>query len=453
MSSASLDHPNLNQPIDPPRRPDTKFLLGDFSTYFADEANYFLDTGKLGPMIRFRLMHLDNLLVTDAEFAKEILQTRNKNYLKEPRLMRIIEDGSSQTLFSSDGEEWIWRRRLMQPAFHKKQIAAFCDAILDESEKMVTKWGSGQTHDMGEAMKLVTMMIIGRTMFNVDMDGEAADLHWAYRTLSETLIGRITSPIQTPTWMPTKTNRDFNRSREIITTTLSRIMNERKHSTEPHNDLLEMLLTMVNVEGGFTQEQMIFEMSSIVFAGHETTASTLGWILYMLTQHPDVEEKLLQELDSTVGDRRPTMDDLDKLPYLNMVINETLRLYPPARATNREAVEADEIGGYKIRAGETVFINIEGIQRDERYWENPNQFDPERWSPERSAGRNKWAFLPFLDGPRKCIGEPLSRTEMQLILITMLQRYRFKLAAGAKVEKLVGFVLEPAGLDMTLERR
>lgn len=453
MSSASLETPLVNQPIDPPRRPDTKFLLGDYSIYFADEANYFLDTGKVGPMVRFRLAHLDHLLVTDAEFAKEILQTRNKNYLKEPRLMKIIESGAAQTLFSSDGDEWIWRRRLMQPAFHKKQIAAFCDAILNETEKMVDSWNAGEMHDMDEAMKMVTMMIIGRTMFNVDMDGDSADLHWAYRTLSETLISRITSPIQTPAWMPTKANRDFQKCQEIITTTLSSIMNERRHATEPQNDLLEMLLTMVDVEDGFTQEQMIFEMSSIVFAGHETTAATLAWILYVLTEHPDVEAKLLEEIDTVIGDRRPTMDDLEKLPYLNMVINETLRMYPPARATNRQAIEADELGGYKVRAGEAVFINIEGIQKDERYWDNPLQFDPERWTAERSANRHKWAFLPFLDGPRKCIGEPLSRTEMQLILVTMLKRFRFVLPAGAKVEKKVGFVLQPSGLEMILEPR
>lgn len=441
-------------PINPPRRPDTTFLLGDLPHFNADPIGYFTDTGKMNPMVRIRMAYIDNLLVTDAEFAQEILQKRNRNYVKEPRLNKILETGGDKVLFTTDGEEWIWRRRLMQPAFHRRQIAQFCDAIVEETEQYIARWQNGHTYDIDEAMKLVTMQIIGRTMFNVDMLDEASELHEAYRILGDFLIERISSPLHAPIWIPTKANREFWHVQNTIVDALQAIMDARLQSQEPHNDLLDMLLTMVDVEGGFTQRQMIFEMSSIVFAGHETTATTLTWLLYVLTQHPDVERKLYEEIDSVLEGRKPTMDDLANLPYLNRVINETMRIYPAARATTRQAIEADVIGGYNIRAGENVFINIRGIHLDERYWDDPMTFDPDRFLPERSANRHKWAFIPFLNGPRKCIGEPLSRVEMQLILAMILQRFRFTLPAGAVVEEDAGFVLRPKnGLDMIITAR
>ncbi len=454
LADTKTAQPHSATTIDPPRRNDGNILLGDYLTFRNEQTTFFTDTGLVGPMVRFRMMHLDNLLVTDAEYAQEILQKRNRNYLKEPRLMRILEDGADKTMFTTDGDEWMWRRRLMQPAFHRKQIAAFCDAIVSETEKMLATFEAGATEDMDEAMKMVTMMIIGRTMFNVDMAGDSAELHDAYRTLGKFLINRITDFTAPPLWVPTKANREFKQINETIVNALSTIMDDRRKSTEPHNDLLEMLLGMVDVEDGFTQTQMIYEMSSIVFAGHETTATTLTWLLYALTQNPDVEQKLVAELDSVLGGRTPSMEELADLPYLNQVINETLRMYPAAVATTRKAIEADEIGGYTVRAGENVFINIRGIHMDERYWDNPKRFDPERFSAENSANRHKWAFIPFLNGPRKCIGEPLSRVEMQLILATMLQRFRFRLPAGATVEEEAGFVLQPkGGLNMIIEAR
>lgn len=439
----------------PPRRPDGNLIVGDLFTFNKDRVGFFTDTGDIAPLVRFRMTYLDNLLVTDADFAKEILQTRNKNYVKEPRLMSILENGTSQVMFTADGDEWLWRRRLMQPAFHRKQVAQFCDAILDETKKHLADWQDGDRRDMDEEMKLVTMMIIGRTMFNVDMAGDSEELHEAYRTLGDNLVARIINPFHAPMWMPTQSNKEYKAVQKTVSQALTTIIEDRRKSQEPHNDLLDMLLAMADVEeGGFTENQLIYEMSSIVFAGHETTATTLTWLLYALSQHPEVEQQLHQELDTVLNGRQPTIDDLDNLPYLNQVINETLRYYPAAISTTRQAVEADVIGGYEIREKENIFINIRGIHFDKRYWDNPDIFDPDRFTPERSADRHKWAFIPFLNGPRKCIGEPLSRVEMQLILATMLQRFRFRLPEGTIVEEDLGFVLRPkGGLEMFVEVR
>ena len=439
--------------IDPPMRPDRRFLAGDFPAWDADKVGFWLDTGKIAPLVRLRFYYVPMVVVTDADYAQEILQKRNRNYVKEQRLMRIVETDASATMFSSDGDEWLWRRRLMQPAFHRKQIAKFGEAIVSETERLLSDWQDGVTIDVDEAMKLVTMMVIGRTMFNVDMTGDSAELHDAYRIVGQFIIERIAQLVPLPMWVPTKQHREFHQANKTVREALGTIIENRRKNPEPQNDLLDMLLTMVG-EDGFTPDQLIYEMSSIVFAGHETTANALTWLTYALSQHPEIEQKVHDELDTVLGGRIPTIADLADLPYLNQVINETLRYYPPAMATTRQSVEADSLDGFEIRANEQIFINIRGLHFDERYWDNPQTFDPERFSAENSAGRHKWAFLPFLNGPRKCIGEPLSRVEMQLILATILQRYRLHLPAGAVIEEEAGFTLQPkGGLKMILEAR
>ena len=439
--------------LDPPTRSDRRFLTGDFPKWEADKVGFWLETGQTAPLVKLRFYYMPLLLVTDADYAQEILQKRNRNYIKEQRLMKVVETGAAPTMFSSDGDEWLWRRRLMQPAFHRKQIAQFCEAIVSETEKLLEGWRDGVTIEVDETMKLVTMMIIGRTMFNVDMAGDSADLHEAYRVVGQFVIDRVADLFQLPMWVPTRTHREFNRANKIVRESLTAIIEQRRKNPEPQHDLLEMLLTMVG-DDGFTQDQLIFEMSSIVFAGHETTATTLTWLLYALSQHPEIEQKLLDELDTVLEGRTPTMADLPNLTYLNQVINETLRYYPSAMLTTRQAVEADTLDGFKINKNDQVFINIRGIHFDERYWDNPTVFDPERFSAERTKARHKWSFLPFLNGPRKCIGEPLSRAEMQLIMATILQRFRLILPEGAVVEEEAGFVLQPkGGIKMRLQAR
>lgn len=440
----------------PPRRSDGNLFLGDLPQLNKQGLDFWLSSGRVAPLVKLRFGHIPMYLVTDADYALYILQSNGRNYVKERRLMDIIETGGDKVLFTTDGDEWLWRRRLMQPAFHRKQIANFGTAIVDETEKMLAAWQHGAKIEVEEAMKLVTMMIIGRTMFSVDMEEESSDLHDAYRSFARIIITKLSHLVQRPLWLPTPLNREFLASREVIQEALGNIIAERRHATEPKGDLLDMLLAARLEEGdrSFTEEQLMLEMSSIVFAGHETTAETMTWLLYLLSQHPDVEEKVLAELDRVLGGRTPTVEDLGQLTYLNQVINETLRLYPAAYVTSRQTVEADRLGEHELSADAGVIINIIGIQRDPRYWEKPNEFWPDHFSAENSKFRHKAAFFPFALGARKCIGEPLSRVEMQLILATILQRYRLRLPVGTHVEPEAGFVLHPKnGVWMTLERR
>lgn len=431
----------------PAQRPDGLPVLGDIRSFNQKGVDFWLESGRIAPVVNIRFGPIHSLLVTDAGLAKQILQTNNRNYIKERRLMKVLETGSEKVLFTTDGDEWMWRRRLMQPAFHRKQIARFCDTIVAESEAMVDSWQDGMTLDVDEAMKMVTMMIIGRTMFSVDMAGDSAELHHAYKVVGKYIIDRVTSLVQPPLWMPTKQNREFLAAGETINKAISTIIENRRHSTEPRGDLLDMLLAarLEDSDQSFTEDQVIYEMSQIVFAGHETTATTLTWLLYELARHPHVEAQLRAELERVLEGRAPAMEDLHNLTYMMQVLNETLRMYPAAYVASREAVEEDMLGDAAVSAEARIMINIIGIHHDPNHWPFPERFDPDRFEADRAKEHDKFAFMPFLNGPRKCIGEPLSRVEMQLILATVLQNYRFELPAGAQVEREAAFVLQPKG--------
>ncbi|HFC12793.1 MAG TPA: cytochrome P450 [Anaerolineae bacterium] len=454
MTTMTRPTPTLS--TTPPTRNDRTLLLGDLPALNKDSFKFWSETGKIGPVVSLRFGPANMVFVTDADIAQHIFQTNNRNYLKEHNLVKVLETGGDTILFTAEKEEWMWRRRLMQPAFHRKQIATFCDVIVEETEALLAGWQDNTLVDVDAAMKHLTMMVIGKTMFNVDMAGDSAELKAAYGRFSEFIINRTRHLIKPPLWIPTKANRQFVAGQAVIQDALMTIIESRRHSAEPHNDLLDMLLAAKLEDTGhtFTAEQLILEMSQIVFAGHETTAITLTWLLYLLAEHPDVEAKVQAELERVLAGRTPQMADLSQLTYLNQVIDETLRLYPAAYVTSRESIEADQLGEYTIKSRTSVIVNIYGIHHDPRYWENPEQFDPARFSAEKRKTQHKAAFIPFLIGPRKCIGEPLSRVEMQLILATLLQRFRFQMVAGTVVEPDAFFVLQPkGGLSMIAQAR
>lgn len=218
-----------------------------------------------------------------------------------------------------------------------------------------------------------------------------------------------------------------------------------------------LLATLAEEKEGqitLSRAELLGELAGIVFAGHETTATTLTWLFGMLAQHPDVEAKLHEELDRVLRGRIPTFADLPHLTYTRMVIDETMRLYPAAWTLTRHALNADTIGGYQIPAGGNVLINIFTLHRHPTYWDNPEQFDPERFSPERAANRHKFAFMPFGGGPRKCIGEPFALAEAQLVTATIAQRYRLRLMPGQNTDPFALFILQTRhGLQMRLEER
>jgi cytochrome P450 len=339
-------------------------------------------------------------------------------------------------------------------------VAGFDQTITEETARLLASWQLGRPVDMEQAMMDVTMSVIGRTMLSRNILDDHPQLYRAFSTVSNALIDRATiiSERLTPLFVPTRKNQAFKEARTLIQEILGTAVKERQAQTpadRPH-DLLTMLLAAEDEESGatFTPEQLMDEMFGIVTAGHETSSITLAFLFKSLAENPDVEARLHAEMDAVLDGRPPTTADLPNLPYLEQVMNETMRRYPAAYLTTRESIGEDEVMGYRVPAKSMVMVNIYGLQHNPAYWEQPMDFDPGRFAPENVEKIHKFALLPFGEGPRKCIGEPLARLEMRLIAATIAQRYRLRLDPKRPAQVTARFTLHSAdGVWMIPESR
>lgn len=338
----------------------------------------------------------------------------------------------------------------MQPAFHRQQIAQFADLIVAEANALVDRWlgraTAAQPIELETEMKSLTMRVIGKAMFSVDIEKDSPQFQRVFEENSDFVFNRAGSPLPMPLWVPTPGNQKALNTLAQRNAMLGQILNAHiQAGDDGRADLLDMLIAAKLEESGrgFTAQQLIGEMSGIVFAGHETTAITLTWLFYLVSQKPDLAQRLLDEAARVLGGRNPTLADLDKMPFTEHLILEVLRLYPPVYVTLREADADDSFGGYDIAKGSHFVVNIRGIHRSARHWDNPSAFDPDRFAPERSAGRHKFAFLAFGGGPKKCLGDSLAMMEMQLAVPTILQRVSFQFAGKQPLFEKPGFTLSP----------
>jgi cytochrome P450 len=363
------------------------------------------------------------------------------------------------SLLTTDGESWLARRRLMQPIFHRQRIQAMGDQMAAAGHRLLARWDAlpdGAQVDLGREMKLVTLDIINRTMFGVDVlpeidrIGESVDVGLRY------IASRIRSPIRLPSSWPTPANRRLHAARATLDGYLYRVIDERRASGEHPGDLLDMLLEARDEETGQGMDdlQIRNEVASIYGAGHETTAVALTWAWYALNQHPAILRRLQAELDGVLGAKPPTVADLPRLPYALMVLEEVMRLFPPVPFTARTAVGAASLGGGEIPKGGVVLLAINNIHRHPEFWDDPETFRPERFTPEAKAARNKLAYMPFLSGPHLCIGNNFALMEGQLLLAIMAQRYEPRLVSEIPAQRDVAVTMRPkGGLPVRLVRR
>jgi cytochrome P450 len=331
--------------------------------------------------------------------------------------------------------------------------------MTDSAGAMLDRWQTqpdGQPLWVDREMMQLTLRVAGKALFGVDLVGESHALGEAFTHTSEFVNYRLGAPFPAPLFIPTRRNREFRRAAQTLDRTIYALIRERRHSGEDQGDLLSMLMQARDEDTGesLNDEQVRNEIALMMFAGHETTAVTLTWTFYLLSGHPEVERQLHAELADVLGGRAPTIQDLPDLRYTRMVIEESMRLYPPAWGVARQSVQADEIGGYHIPADAGLSLIINNVHRDPRWWPDPENFDPERFTPERSPDRPSFAYLPFGGGPRLCIGNQFAMTEAQMVLATIAQRYKLRLVPGHPVRPNPIFVLRTShGLPMTLERR
>ena len=315
--------------------------------------------------------------------------------------------------------------------------------------EMLDRWrplaDRGQPLDVATEFSRLTMEVVTRALFSTSVEGDIGTIGRAIATLLDDVTFRFTFPFYPPLRVPTPRNRRFLAARATLDEIVYGIISGRRRSPGEHEDLLALLMEARDEDTGegMSDKQLRDEVITLFLAGHETTANALTWASYLLSTHVAVARRLQAEVDEALGGRIPAASDLSRLPYTRMVIDETLRLYPPAWITNRRAIEDDTVCGYRIPADATVSISPYVTHRDPRLWENPEGFDPDRFSPERAAGRPHYAYFPFGGGPRQCIGKGFALMEATLVLALLYQRCEMHLVPGRKVETMALATLRP----------
>ncbi len=414
------------------------------------------DWRRYGDVVRYRLGTMQVFLVVHPDGVNQVLQENHRNYVKSVDyqiLKRVLGEG----LLTSEGPLWLRQRRLMAPMFHRQRIAEFGATMVDSTLKMLDHWSSlasqGSTFDVCNEMMHLTLEIVARVLFKVELAGEMAHEIGRDVTVSNERLGQFDLGTLLP-WLPTPRNREFRRAIRSLDAIVAGIIADHRSSGRDRGDLLSLLLAARDQDTGeaMSDQQVRDEALTLILAGHETTANALAWTWYLLSQNPDVERNLHAELADVLGGRAPAAADLPNLRYTSMVIDESMRLYPPAWSVGRSPVADDEILGFTIPKGSSVMLSQWLTHRHPDFWENPEQFDPDRFSPERSANRPRYAYFPFGGGPRQCIGNVFALTEANLILAAVAQKYRLRLAPGHRVELQPLVTLRPRyGLKMTAE--
>jgi cytochrome P450 len=422
-----------------------------------DPFRFLGDTARTyGDLSYIKFGLFDVYLANHPDLIREVLVSQHRSFTKGRALhnaKRLLGEG----LLTSEGEVHKRQRRTLQPHFHHERIAAYADVMVQHSARARDRWRPGQEMDMAAEMMRLALSITGKTLFDVDIEGEGQELGKALQGSLE-VFNELALPFAGALGkLPLPRNRRFQRTRERVDRLVFRMIDERERDAEKHGDMLSMLVMAQDTEGdgkGMSKPQMRDEAMTILLAGHETTAQAMTWSSYLLSQHPEAEAKLHAEVDSVLGGRPATIGDVPKLRYTRMVMAEAMRLYPPAWVLSRRAVQDVQLGGFVIPAKSLVLVSQWVTHRDPRWWPDPERFDPERFDPARERERPRYAYFPFGGGPRVCIGEPFAWMEGTLVLATLAQRWRLRLAPGQAVEKQPTLTLKPrGGMRMRVEPR
>ena len=440
MTASTPQPPAVDVPPVAPRTPPgppSRWPLGHLPEIIPGETRFRKVLGwqrEFGDVYQVMLGTRPEVVLLHPDHIQHVLATNARNYPKSD-MVHKLRGFLGNGLVTSEGDFWLRQRRMMQPHFHLKAIAGLAATMGRVAGEVAEAWRphaeAGAELEVTHEMMTLTLRVIGLTMLGADVEGRAARVGAAVEVLLRESAKKMLTSAAAPLWVPTPPNRRFLAARATVDQAVREIVAERRAAgPRPEGgDLLDMLIAAVDEETGqgMTDQQLRDEVVTIFLAGHETTALALTWTWYLLSKHPDVERKLHAELDAVLGGRAPTLADLPALPYAGMVLDEAMRLYPPVYYVGRQALADDVVGGFRIAKGTMVGINMFVTHRHPAFWENPEGFDPERFAPERAAGRHKYAYLPFGGGPRVCIGSNFALMEAKIVLATLAQRYRLAL--------------------------
>jgi cytochrome P450 len=410
-----------------------------------------------GRVSRYRIGPSQIVVMNDPELIREVLIAQPQNFIKE-RTQRRMKILLGEGLITSDGEIHKRQRRIAAPAFHRQRIQAYASSMVERASAMRDAWRAGAEVDASAEMMHLALQIVARTLFNSDVTQDVQRINDEVNAIMRLYNFLIALPrAEDLLHLPIPGLMRFRRARRRLDKVVYRMIEDHRAAGIDSGDLLSMLLTSRDEEddhSGMTDEQLRDEVLTIFLAGYETVANALTWTWLLLAQNPDAEAKLHAEIDAVLGGRLPTLEDIPQLRYTEMVLAESMRLYPPAWAMGRQATCDVEIGPYKLPAGTYIFFSQYIIQRNVDFFPDPLKFNPERFTPEGKAGRPRFAYFPFGGGNRQCIGESFAWMEAILSLVTLAQRWRLKLVPGQRIEVQPKITLRPKyGIRMVPELR
>ena len=385
----------------------------------------------------------------------DVTVTRHQDFVKPKINKRIFRFFLGNGLLSSDGAYWKRQHKLIMPGFHKRRIDAYGELMVRYTEEMLAGYADGQQRDMSDDMHHLTLRIVVKALFDADVKEDAPTVGRAMKVINQVLVDHVNMPLPTPRWWPSKANRRKHQAIREIEEIVQGVIEDRRASGQDQGDLLSMLL-MAKSESGeqMTDQELRDESMTLFFAGHDTTAFTLVWTWYLLAKNPRVKDKLDEELNRVLGGRSPVVDDLPTLPYLGMVVRESMRILPSVWSFMRSPVRDVEIGGYTLEKGSNIFIVTWIPHRDPRWYDDPEVFVPERWEGKLEKEIPRGAYLPFSHGPRVCIGKAFALMEARLVLATMAQRIDATLADDHQLTYWPRLSLSPkGGLPLTVRNR
>ncbi len=446
----------MTTPIDWTRGPAGTWLSGNLGQYRRDSLGFLTECARrYGDFVPLRFGPVRAVLLSHPDLIEEVLVTKNRHFAKHGALRfarRLLGDG----LLTLEGEAWRRRRRLVQPAFHRERIARHAEAMVAAAERMMDGWGDGQALDAHAAMTHLALEVAATCLFGADLAADADAVSAAVDLLQRYFRWRLTRLLAVPLFVPTPYHLRIWRAGLRLLLTVRRITAGRPAATAGRDDLLAMLRNARDDDGGATMtgRQVREEAMTLLLAGYETTANTLAWAWYLLARNPDAEARLHEEVDRVLGGRPPAFDDLPRLEYAGAIIAEALRVYPPAYAIGRQAASPCEIGGYAVPRGTTFLMSQWVVHRDPRFFDDPEEFRPERWAGGLAGSQPRYAYFPFGGGPRVCVGSSFALTEATLVLAAVARRFRLALRPGRDVRPLPTMTLRPAdGLEVVVTRR
>jgi len=450
MSTAT---PSIHSRLPP--GPNGTLFGGNVRQFRAGLLNFLLETARdYGPLASFRIGPRRVFLASGHELIEQVLVTDAKHYIKHFGA-RAFKPVLGNGLVTSEGAFWHRQRKIIQPAFHKARVQSYAPVMAALTDQTLESWTPSKSVRIDEEFENLTSKIALKTLFDLDDAGDRERFSDTLKLAFDLMNARLRRVFKLPLWVPTPANRRLQSAVGELDRTMEGFIASGRSRQCPGDDLLSRLLFAQHEDGTrMSDRQLRDEAMTLYLAGHETTALTLAWSWYLLSQNPNVENKLVSEWQHVLGGATPTADHLHRLPYTAAVIAESMRLFPPVYVIGREATADLELGGFLVKRGYTVLMSQWVNHRDPKYFPEPEEFRPERWENGLAKRIPKFAYYPFGGGQRICVGNTFALMETAIVLAAVGQRYRFTLDPDAAIGIKPQITLLPAnGIPATLEGR